>query len=733
MAAVRSICCHCESRCGILVELDEDGRPAAVKGDPSHPVSRGFLCPRGRAAVDYYEDPRRLRVPLKRRGARGEGQWEEVSWDAALDEIAAKLLAIAEESGAEAAAYLNGTLFAGDGWFGNRLLHKLGSPNCGGAGLMCGGPQFAAGALTFGFASAFPEVIPGVTETVAVWGQHPSASAPMYWGLIRQAQRQGAKLLVVDPRPTLESRHADLWLRPRPGTDAALALSMIDVIIEAGLLDEEFVGRWTSGLEDLARRAAEYPPERAAEITGVPPARIREAVEIYAGRRPAALSAGTPNGQGRNALNLERSLQILIALTGNFERPGGNHLYGPLPDVGSEVTYDAFGELSPEQRGKRLGAARFRLHGEGVELLSEAAGRVWYGIDHPVTRRSLGIAHPPSIFEAISTGEPYQVRALLVSHHNAVGAYSGSESAVRALTDPKLELLVVHDLRLTPTSMLADYVLPAASWMEKPFMWSSGWGNLVATGNRVVEAGHERRSDYDFCRDLGRRLGQDWPDRVEDVYDEWLRATGRSFAELLDSEQWWVPGAEQRSRHEEVDPATGREYGFGTPSGLVELSSSVLERLGYDPLPAYEPRDHEPGAGFPLYLMTGGTRIDATHQDHRQVPSLRARHPDPQVEIDPELARAHGIEEGDWVLIETEHGSIRQRATFVPGFGTDRISAERWWYPERKGSSPDLFGYPEANVNAVTTCDLDACDPAYGALPYRIARCRIERAPEQSD
>jgi anaerobic selenocysteine-containing dehydrogenase len=129
--------------------------------------------------------------------------------------------------------------------------------------------------------------------------------------------------------------------------------------------------------------------------------------------------------------------------------------------------------------------------------------------------------------------------------------------------------------------------------------------------------------------------------------------------------------------------------------------------------------------------MTGGTRIDATHQDHRQVPSLRARHPDPQLEIDPELAAAEGIAEGDWVLIETERGAIRQRATFTPGLGRDRVSAERWWYPEHDGPAPALFGYPEANVNAVTSCDLDACDPAYGALPYRIANCRISRAPDQ--
>ena len=714
-----------------MVDVAPDGTPQAVSGDASHPVSRGFLCPRGRAAIKYYNDPRRLRVPLKRDGVRGGGQWSEVSWDEALDDIATRLLNISAESGAEAIAYLNGTLFASDGWFGYRLMHKLGSPNSGGAGLMCGGPQFAAGALTFGFASAFPEVIPGVTKTIVLWGQHPSASAPTYWGLIRAAQRGGTKLVVVDPRPTIESQHADLWLQLRPGTDAALALSLINIVLAENLCDEEFVARWTTGRRDLVARAAEYPAERAAAITGVAVADIRAAATTYAGARPAALSSGTPNGQGRNALSLERSLAILIALTGNLDRLGGNHLLGPLPDVGSEVTYDAYCELPPEQRCKRLGANRFRLHGEGVETLSDAATRVWYGIDHPITRRALGVAHPPSIFEAIATGVPYQVRALLVQHHNAVGAYSGSASVMRALMDEKLELLVVHDLFLTPTSTLADYVLPAASWMEKPFMWSSGWGNLVATGLRVTEPLYQRRSDYDLCRDLGRRLGQQWPDRVEEVYDEWLHARGRSFEELAASERWWLAGVEQRARHEVIDPRTREQYGFATPSGKIELRSSVLAGLGYDPLPAYEPNEAEAQRrDVPLYLMTGATRIDATHQDHRQVHSLRARHPDPIVEIDPALARLHDIGDGDWVCLETVWGSVRQRARFAPGLGTDRVNAERWWYPEGDGTYPSLFGFGETNVNAVTSCDLDGCDPAYGALPYRIARCRIARATD---
>jgi thiosulfate reductase/polysulfide reductase chain A len=250
----------------------------------------------------------------------------------------------------------------------------------------------------------------------------------------------------------------------------------------------------------------------------------------------------------------------------------------------------------------------------------------------------------------------------------------------------------------------------------------------------VVAPAAERRSDYDFCRDLGRRLGQTWPDVLSDVYDEWLRDRGVTFDELRAAPEWWIAPPAQRCRHEAPDPDTGEPLGFGTPSRKVELRSSVLEQLGYDGLPTYEDGGAPAAGAYPLRLMTGATRIDATHQDHRHVPRLRRRHPDPVVELDPELAGHHGIGEGDWTLIETPTGSVRQRARLVPGLGTDRVNAERWWYPEGPASHPELFGVAVSNVNAVTDDDLDLCDPAYGALPYRVARCRVALAnPPEED
>jgi thiosulfate reductase/polysulfide reductase chain A len=728
----RSICCHCDVFCGILVEVDEEGLPTRVQGDHDHPTTRGFLCRRGQAAIEYFNHPARLNQPLRRVGARGSGEFERVSWDEALDAIADRLLTIRDESGPEAVAHLNGTYRGADSGFGARLLHKLGSPNAGGTGLMCAGPMFAGGALTFGFGSAAPEVLPGTTGVVLLWGRHPSASSPPFWGKVRDAMREGATLIVVDPRPTLEARQAQLVLAPRPGTDAALALGLVHVVLIENLWDRGFVDRWVTGLDALEQRVQAFFPERVEELTGVPAADVRRAAQLYAGARSAALAVGKPNGQGRNALNLERSLAILISITGNLDRPGGNRLFGPAPDVGSETTYDAYDELPPAQRRKRIGAERFRIHGAGLEMLNEDAERVWYGIPNPVPRRVIGIAHPPSVFRAILTGEPYQVRAALVQNHNPVGAYAGSSTAYEALRSPRLDLLVVHELFLTPTAMLADYVLPAAHWLEKPFLLSQGWGSPVLTGAQVTAPQHERRSDYELCRDLGRRLAQEWPETVEDVWDEWLRTQGLTYAELVASDSWWLASPAERQRHEAIDPGTGQPYGFATPSGKIELSSNVLAALGYDPLPSFDEGAAILDDDYPLRLMTGATRIDATHQDHRQIASLRRSHPDPVVEIDPETATDHEIEDGDWVRITTPRGSFRQRARMVPGLGRDRVNAERWWYPERPGAEPTYFGLWESNVNAYTEDDLELCDPIFGALPYRLARCRIARERQET-
>jgi anaerobic selenocysteine-containing dehydrogenase len=715
----------------VLVEVGDDDRPLRVTGDPEHPVSRGFVCRRGLAAVEYFENPGRLDVPLKRVGAPGEGRWARVTWDEAMADIARRLAVIRERDGAEAVAHLAGTFHGTDHGIGVRFMNLFGSPNYGGTGIICAGPKLTGEALTYGFGPCVPEIVPGETRTVLLWGRHPSASAPPHWGKIVAARRAGATLIVIDPVGTDEARAADLWLQPRPGTDAALALGLLHVIAEEHLHDAEFTSRWTVGFEQLRQRIAEYSPARVGEITWLAPELIARCARLYASARPAAISSGSPNGMGRNALAWERAKAMLVALTGNLDRRGGNRLLGPPERVQTVADLELADELPARQRAKRLGGDRFRLQVDVPGRLNRAATRVWPHHRQMMTAFMNGAAHPPTIFRAILDGEPYPVRALLVQSNNAIGAYPNAHLVRGALKSPNLELLVVQELFMTATAQYAHYVLPTASWLEKSYMYVSGWDTTVVATPRVVAPRHERRSDYEFYRDLGLALGQQgfWPPTLEALWDEMLAPAGLAFDELAASSQNWRVDPDRSERHESIDPATGGPVGFTTPSGKVELVSSILAESGYDPLPSFEePLPAAEAIAYPYLLLTGSTRIDATHQDHRQVASLRRRHPDPTVRMHPVTAGALGIAAGDWVWIESPRGRVQQRAELTDRLHPSMVEAERWWYPERDGTEPELFGVIHSNVNVLTNDDPAECDPAYGAWPYRLGRCRLTRS-----
>lgn len=728
-SSVQATCCHCSTRCGVIVEVEAD-RPVAIHGDPDHPLTRGFICKRGLAAIEYYDHPGRLNRPMKRVGARGEGRWAELSWDEAIDEIADSLRGIIERDGPEAVAHASGTFHGPDvGAIGYRFLNHLGSPNSVNVWSICAGPQIVAESLTYGFGPSTPDFIPGRNRLVLLWGRHPSASNPPQWGRILAAKRAGATLIVIDPRRTQEAQAADLWLRPRPGSDAALALGFLHVVIAEGLYDQDFVARWTAGFDALAERVKDYHPPRVAEITWLTPEEVSRAARLYATSRPAVLSSGTPNGMGRNALSFERAKACLIAISGNLDARGGNRLLGPPRNVLTWADVEDNGLLSPAQRAKRLGAERFRLLGEGWERLNDAMRKVW-SRECVIGGSVAGHAHAPSLWRAILSERPYPIRALFVQHNNVLGAYPNAKLVYEALRSPNLQLLVVHEQFMTPTAQLADYVLPAAGWLEKPFLFA---GAGVVAHEPALPAIGARRSDYQLFADLAARLGHGnaWPSSLEAFFDMMLRPAGLRFAEIARRPRPWLEDLGAARQHRERDAATEEPRGFGTPTGKVELASTILEALGYDAVPRFEePLDAAFGAPeeYPFLLSTGATQIEFTHQDHRQISALRRRHPDPTVEIAPETAQALEITDGDWVWIETPRGRVRQRAKLSPALHPQVVNAERWWYPERAGEDPELYGIWESNINACTEDDPALCDPAYGAWPFRLGRCRLRKA-----
>ncbi|MDO8691004.1 MAG: molybdopterin dinucleotide binding domain-containing protein, partial [Dehalococcoidia bacterium] len=339
---------------------------------------------------------------------------------------------------------------------------------------------------------------------------------------------------------------------------------------------------------------------------------------------------------------------------------------------------------------------------------------------------------------AILEERPYPIKALVVNYNNIMGANANASLVYQALKSPKLELVTVMEQFMTPTAELADYVLPAAHWLEKPSLNTFlGWADWAIGGDAAVPLRPGLKSDYDFFRELGLRLGQAayWPPGLENLWDECLKPGGLTFRELMDRKEFWIAPAPRYRRHEEVDPTTGQTRGFGTPTGKVELSSTILERLGYNPMPEYSEPAETPysrpdlARDYPLVLTTGGTNLFHTHQDHRQIASLRRMVPDPLVEVHPETGSALDIAEGDWVCIETVRGKVRQRAKLTRGIDPRVVNADRWWYPEEPGPEPSLHGFWIANINICTDDDPDHCDPMYGSWPVRGLLCRLSKAP----
>lgn len=729
----RTVCTACSQQCGMIVHV-EDNRVVKLTGDPEHPFSQGFSCKKGRAATTVLYDETRVRTPRRRLGRRGSGRWEEIGWDQALDEIAESIETLAAGHGPEALAYGFGTLHGADWGVGERFMNIFGSPNTVGQDKICYGPHVVAEALTYGWGPTMMSYpVPGITGCEVLWGFRPAASMPLLWGAIAAARKAGTKLIVVDPQRTHEARLADEFLQIRPGSDAALALGLIDVIISEALYDHELVAAETVGFDALARRAAEFPPQRVQELTSVPAEQVVQAARMLAGNTPAIVHGGNGLCQsGSSALQTSRGLAALIVLTSSLDAEGGHNLAGPPRDIVANGDAVACDELSPDQRAKRLGSDRFPLCGSGYTELSTAIATAW-----PTGRNALSwcaTAHEPSLWQAISSGDPYPVKALILQCHNALGSSADAGAVSAALTSEELELLVVHDLFLNQTSALADYLLPAAHWLEKPHYSTgygyAGWsGDFVAAKPAPVES--DIPSDYDLWRDLGRRLGQTdrWPDSAAEFWDTMLRPAGLSFAAVSQQAAPLI-GPEAR-----IDtPDAERTHKYGTPSGKIELYSSLLEGWGLDPLPDYivPALFEQAGDRFPLLLTTGGREIGGFHQQIQQMPAYREKHPDPPASLHPDTAAAAGIEDGDWIEIATPVGRVTQRARLSDELAPGVVHADRWWYPERSADAEDPFGFWATNINVCTNGGADSSDPVMGSWLLRGLPCRIAKSPAAS-
>jgi anaerobic selenocysteine-containing dehydrogenase len=698
---LKSVCRSCHGGCGVLMHV-QDGRLVKVEDDRDSPLNHGRLCPIGTITVDLVYHPDRLKYPLRREGPRGSGQWRRITWDDAFGEIVERLDAIRNEFGPEAIALGTGTGRHHIRWV-SRFGHALGTPNwCEPGFAQCFHPRVNTCILTFG---DFPvSDFTGGTPPACMlfWGHNPLNSGPDGETRfnVREALDHNPKIIVVDPRETELARRAEVWLQLRPGTDDALALALIQVIIAERLYDESFVTRWTYGFDALAEHVRGFTPEWAEPITWVAADKIRAAARLFARTKPAMMEWGCAIEHTPNCIQTVRAISLLPALTGNVDVPGGwvfgMHGIGRFPSL--------IENLTPEANAKRLGADCFKLlGGEGADLPA---------------------AHIPTLLQAMREGKPYPVKAFLVFGNNTLTTYANSKLVYESLM--KLDFMLCADLFMTPTAELADIVLPAASWPELDQVAGlpTVAANVVLANQRAVRT-FECKSDEEIFVELARRMKLPCcTEPVEAVLDAQLKAGGldMTFTEL-------------KQRGSVTVPFKYRKYedgGFKTSTGKIELYSTRLEEMGYAPLPTYEEPPESPlsrpdvAADYPLVLTTGARISNFFNSEHRQIEKLRKAHRDPIAEIHPDTAKRYGIEDRGWMWIETRRGRIKQRVRVTAGIDPRVIAAQHgWWFPEEP--APD-HGVWRANVNMLTD-NQAPYDPAMGTYQLRALLCRVSPAP----
>ncbi len=437
MATVRTTCRLCLVRCGMNVEV-EDGKIARITGDKSHPMSQGFLCAKGVASLDLMTAPGRILYPQKRVGERGSGQWKRVTWDEALDDIAARLQKIIAAHGARAVAvqalppkeYFVYDLFCDA--LGGATFFKHDSHQC-------FTPQLISDVLTFGNLLTYIGFADlDAADVIMLWGVNLPETNGSKHMRVKDAVKRGARTIVIDPRPIAPAREADLWLRIRPGTDGALAYGLINLLIQNGWYDKQFVSDWTVGFEALAERAAAYTPERVAQITWIPANDIRRAAEMFGTASAASLFTFIGASMGGNAVSTLRLMGFLPALKGGIDQPGNNRFLLPTA-VRMPSYYGASkGPGQKKDLAQQLSADRFPL----------LAGPQAVTSPYP---------HPRQVIDAMLTGEPYPVKALWTDCNPVVGL---EDTALIVEAFKKLDLLIVSDLFESPDGTLGRLHFP---------------------------------------------------------------------------------------------------------------------------------------------------------------------------------------------------------------------------------------------------------------------------------
>jgi anaerobic selenocysteine-containing dehydrogenase len=671
---VSTICRMCPQGCGLEVTVD-NGIPVSLKGSKDHPYSQGWLCPKGRAALDLFHSPHRLSSPLIRKG----GKLISAEWDEALDYSSERLHLLRDMYGPQALA-----IYQGEGighqeikCYMKRFANVYGTPNFMGVGSICNVARTMADTLTFGGVTK-PDI--ANTRLLIIWGANPFASnEPFPPKEISKLKKRGGKIIVVDPRRTEVASKSDVHLAIKPGHDEILVLNMLHVILGEDLWDKKFTEKWVEGFNRFQETVVkdQYSPENGEELTGIPCDLVRQVARSYAKTRPACISMGNGLEHHSFGTSAMRLLAVMKAIMGNLDIPGGD-LFTPRPKL-RDITMPL-----PEPPMPPVGSEEFRLF---CQSRKEA--------------RAL------SLPKAILKEEPYPINGLIIAGGNPSLEWPQSNQTREALE--KLEFLMVIDVVRSPDSQYADVILPACTFLERDEHQVNVYQNLhnITLRRRVVEPAHGLPDQMIWVK-LAHKMGfgEHFPwQNCEQVIDHILSPLSVTYGDLVS--RGGVYQYEER-RYKKYENG-----GFHTPSGKVEIYSERLKRVGYDPSPIRERalQGGDESNQFPLHLTTGSNLPCYLHWQYRYIPKLRKMAPEPLFEIHPNTALQYGVSEGEMAEIQTKNGKIQLKA-----YLTDNIRPDTIHIPQ---------GWEEACANELTP-SYDA-DPISGFPNLKSLKCTVSK------
>ncbi len=656
---VKGVCPHdCPDTCAFITKV-EGGKAVSIRGDPTHPITQGFLCVKLNHYLEWVYNPRRVLYPYRRTGPKGSNQFERITWEEALELIASRLREIITRYGPEAVMPYNysGTLgVLNFGSMDRRFFHRLGATRL--LYTICSSAGKEGFIATTGAAlGPDPEDIPQA-KLIILWGTNTVTSNPHYWPLIQKARRSGAKLIVIDPVRTRTASLADIHIPIKPGTDGALALGMMHVIIRDNLYNADYVSQFTYGFEALRERVASYTPETVAEITGIPAEDIEALARLYARTPNSLIRLNYGLQRHTNGGMTIRTITCLPGLTGAWLYPG----------CGALLTT----------------SGAFPINQEKLQRPDLLTGNP----------RTINMIH---LGKALTELDDPPIKALFVYNSDPANSAPNRKLVLEGLMKEDL-FLVVHDIFFTDTTRFADLVLPATSQLERLDLHTS-YGHYYLSLNRpAIEPLGESLSNTELFRRLARAMGFEeecFRDSDEDLVDQALEGSGITRERL--EEEGWV-------RLNLPRPFIPFAKGFPTPSGKLEFYSHRLEKMRLDPLPRYEPL---PPSSYPLIFLTPSAH-HFLNSSFGAVDSLRAKEGRPHLIIHPRDAEERGISDGDLVRVWNERGECYLWAKVsyetIPGVV---VSPSIWW-----GS----FSPRDTGVNS-TTPDWEA-DLGRGATFY---------------